>query len=180
MKLRYFLILALLPVASFAQQVPLHREIRQPAIPGSGRELTAVETLVARNVVVQGAAVVYRAGKSVALQPGFSAQAGSVFEAVVGPVSAEALPEESGFSLRALPNPFSDRLTVEYVLPQANRVRTTLTGANGQVLHQEESAERRSAGMHRWDIDTQLLPSGVYVFQLQAGGDGGTLKVLKK
>ena len=143
----------------------------------------AATTLTATNKVSTSTSVEYKAGQAVILQPGFTAQAGSVFLANVNPI-ASTMPEidEPGWSVRAYPNPFVDQTTVNYTLPMRGQVRHTLLDAKGQpipIQQAKESAEQ-AAGTYQTQLDGHDLPVGVYLYQLQVGGQTRTLRLIKR
>jgi hypothetical protein len=116
---------------------------------------------VASNALWSGARGQYTAGKSVTLQPGFVAQAGSVFTATIATVVSSSLGNDvPGLSIRADPNPFIDQTIVEYSLPLGGRVCHTLLDAKGQVLQQSEDLKEQAVGTHQskvWGIIYQLV-----------------------
>ena len=109
------------------------------------------------------------------------AQAGSVFQATIGPVDSRS-PGEFGTTLTvgAFPNPFESTTTVEYGLPEALRVNRTLTDATGRVIRQSGGQEIESAGTHRTLLDLTRLPVGVYLYQVETGTGSQVLRLIKK
>ena len=71
---------------AFAQGEARTVNLTQSVLAGTVREARAVDKLTAANVVETGATARYTAGQSVTLQPGFVAQAGSVFLATIQPI----------------------------------------------------------------------------------------------
>ena len=66
------------------------------------------------------------------------------------------------------PNPFNPETTIDYALPQANKVRLTvynLLGHEAAVLVDG----LQSAGRHTVRFNASDLPSGTYVYRLEAG-----------
>lgn len=141
----------------------------------------ATETIVASSPVSQGASAYFTAGKSVTLQPGFVAQAGSVFMATVAPVlSTPAAQEGSPLTVRAFPNPFSESTTLDYYLPLGGRPRHMLMDAKGQIIRQSEAVTDQEAGSHKMELKGNNLPDGVYLYQIQVGNQSHTLRLLKQ
>ncbi len=71
------------------------------------------------------------------------------------------------------PNPFNPETSIRFQLPEASHVVVKLFNTLGQEIVQLANAEY-SAGSHalRWDGKDQrgrIVPSGVYLYQLQAG-----------
>ena len=164
-----------------AQEYVQQLSLTRPVSPGTISELKAINTINASNQVGPGATAAYTAGQSVTLQPGFVAQAGSVFKATVEAVASFRQPRDGpSWSARAYPNPFTEQTTVEYVTPSAGRVRHTLMDAKGQVLRQSEESDEKSAGPHHTQVEGNDLPAGIYLYQLQVGNESQTLRLLKK
>ncbi len=84
--------------------------------------------------------------------------------------------------ISSYPNPFSERVTIEYELPTGRAVEMSVYNASGQrvaVLQQGE----RPAGIHTltWDGRSEngsLLSSGMYFLQMQAGPSVSNHQVL--
>ena len=171
----------LLSGSVFAQEYAQQLTISQSVLVGAFSEQKATQFIAAKNAVSSGATALYTAGQSVTLQPGFIAQAGSVFKATVEPVvSSLAKSDVPGLSVRAYPNPFVDQATVEYSLPLGGAVHHTLIDAKGQVVRQSEEVIEQSVGIHQNQIEGSNLPAGVYLYQLQAGSQTRTLRLVKK
>ncbi len=67
------------------------------------------------------------------------------------------------------PNPFNPATTIRYALPRKAAVRlvvSDLLGREVAVLVEEE----QPAGWHSETFDASQLPSGVYLYRLEAGG----------
>lgn len=140
----------------------------------------AVESIVASNQVSKGIVAHYTASQSVSLQPGFVAQAGSVFTATVSVVSSGTTRERADLSVHAYPNPFINQTTIEYHLPLSGPVRHRLVDAKGQVVQQLKPLTEESSGTYQLQLEGSALPDGVYLYQLQAGSESRTLRLLKK
>ncbi len=77
------------------------------------------------------------------------------------------------FSLNVYPNPFNAGVTVEYQLPEAGEVSTSVYNAIGQQVW-KSGPHYRNRGHHRWrwqaeDKNGSSLSSGVYFLHLQFG-----------
>lgn len=166
---------------AFAQVDARTVNITQSVAAGTVREDRAIDNLTATNVVEARATARYTAGQSVTLQPGFVAQAGSVFLATIQPTTS-TLSAEPGTTLtvRAFPNPFETTTTVEYSLPESLRVTQTLTDANGRMIRRSEGQAVESAGTHRTLFDLSHLPVGVYLYQVETGTGSRVLRLMKK
>jgi photosystem II stability/assembly factor-like uncharacterized protein len=83
----------------------------------------------------------------------------------------------SGFALDpAHPNPFRQRATIPFTLPQAARVTLTAYDVLGRRVA-EVASERYAAGTHEVTWNAGELPSGVYVLRLKANGRAATRSV---
>jgi hypothetical protein len=74
------------------------------------------------------------------------------------------------------PNPFNPSTTIRYTLPERGFVRLTIYNAIGQEVLRLVDAEV-DAGTHLAILDASSLPSGVYVYRLQAGDYVGHKKL---
>lgn len=71
------------------------------------------------------------------------------------------------------PNPFNPRTTISYTLDEAGSVRLAIYGMDGRLVRRLEDGSR-AAGEHRvaWDGldgDGRAVPSGTYLYRLEAG-----------
>jgi len=71
------------------------------------------------------------------------------------------------------PNPFNPVTTIRYFLPQSEEVTINIYNLNGQLIRNLIS-ESKNAGFHEivWDArdnEGLILPSGVYLYGIQAG-----------
>ncbi len=66
------------------------------------------------------------------------------------------------------PNPFNPTTTIAYALPAASEVSLTVYDVLGRAVATLVDA-RQPAGRHEAAFDAGRLPSGVYVYRLQAG-----------
>lgn len=165
-----------------AQEYPVRQEIARTMRAGTPVQERAVEQITARNEVEQGAAVLYEAGRSVTLQPGFVAQAGSVFEANIANVVSSRTnnPEAGILTVSAAPNPFADQTIVDYALPKAARVSRILTDAQGRVLEQTQEDGIQSAGQYKVNVRAGNLPSGLYIYQIQTDNGSKSIRLIKQ
>ncbi len=77
----------------------------------------------------------------------------------------------SKLELRAGPNPFSNRASITYRLPDSGRVRLTVHDVAGrEVAHLVD--EWQAAGEHVAHFDAGNLPNGVYWYRLATPGAG--------
>jgi hypothetical protein len=110
--------------------------------------------------------------------------AGSSTQGIAGEASASAasgaaatvgFPSE--YALHpAYPNPFTDRATFDYDLPEAARVQIVAYDLLGREVSRlvDGSVE---AGWHRAVLDGRSLPTGVYVVRMTVGGRAFTQRI---
>jgi hypothetical protein len=70
--------------------------------------------------------------------------------------------------IRNYPNPFNPRTKIILELPYSSKVRLTIFNIIGQVISTivNESLDK---GIYEWNFDGSNLPSGIYLYNLQAG-----------
>lgn len=137
----------------------------------------AIETIEAVNTVGRNATVEYRAGRSVTLQPGFEAKAGSTFTATIKAVDANG---ERPLQLAAFPNPFEQTTTIEYYLPASGTVNVWITDAQGTVVGKLVQGENQPAGRHQIDWKPGTVTSGVYIPVVEVNQQKAVSRLVKK
>ena len=75
------------------------------------------------------------------------------------------------------PNPFNPVTQISFALPEAQQVRVTVFDMLGRVV-KVLADEHKSAGTHTVSFDAQGLPSGQYLYQIQAGMFTNTKKMM--
>ena len=82
-------------------------------------------------------------------------------------VGLEAAPE--AYALGAsYPNPASQRVTIEYALPEATEVTVEVYDLLGRRVLQAVGGQK-AAGRHTVHLDAHRLPSGTYFYRMRAG-----------
>jgi hypothetical protein len=66
------------------------------------------------------------------------------------------------------PNPFSDKTTVLYTIPEEGFVDISIYSLQGEKIKTLVSDIVQS-GEHQYEFDSGLLPSGVYTLVIQSG-----------
>ena len=149
-----------------------------------------------------GVQVVFDAHDEITLLPGFTVVEGSNFTALIegcGGNNAESneveelsianpsneLPSgdagEKAPSAKALsiaPNPFSGSTTVTYTLENEQLVSAQLLDMTGRLMASPISRQIQVAGEHRFTLDANNLPAGLYFLVLQAGPKRQTQRVI--
>jgi hypothetical protein len=170
----------ILAAAAQAQDITQRATVEQSIDAGQSVDLKAFESISARNVVKRSASASYTAGKAIMLTPGFEARAGSVFQATIGKVEAKAVEPIGELLVSATPNPFDELTTIEYSLPEAGKVKHTLTDERGAILRQNDSDGVEAAGKHRIGVTGTNLSTGIYLYQIQTGNRSKTIRLLKQ
>jgi hypothetical protein len=160
-----------------SQTIPL---VQRPMVMEVGNAITSGARIVSGNNMT------YDAGISVTLFPGFIAENGSTFKAVIegcgGVYHRGSNPEEKEWlaaaeanktnpsrvmetlhaELNASPNPFSHSTTVEYSLPAAQKVDIEIHNMMGNLIAQPFIQDYQDAGVHNFNFTAEGLPAGVY------------------
>ena len=86
-------------------------------------------------------------------------------------VSSESTPELPGdFELRQnYPNPFNPVTQIEFNLPAPGDIKLSIFNTLGQEV-QVLARDKRTAGRHTVTFDASSLPSGMYLYRLEYGG----------
>lgn len=107
-----------------------------------------------------------RAGAN--LKP-FVGIAGSSLDPLIAGTTTESAETPAAFALsQNYPNPFNPSTRIRFDLRNSERVSLTLHDALGRLV-QVLDAGMRPAGSHEVHLEAAGLPSGVYVYRLQAG-----------
>lgn len=75
------------------------------------------------------------------------------------------------------PNPFNPVTSIEYQIPESGPVELTIYNTLGQMVATLVS-EQQAAGYYSVDFDGSELPSGVYIYRLEAGSFSETQKMM--
>ena len=93
-------------------------------------------------------------------------------EVAAGAQSAEELPAQ--FALQgAYPNPFNPATTVVFDLPQAAAVTLVVYNTLGQEVRRQHAGEQAAGRSRTLRFEAEELPSGLYLYRLEAEIDGG-------
>lgn len=151
-----------------------------------------------------GLKVVFDAHDEITLLPGFSAPEGSSFTALIeGCGGNNAQPQEPVAALAAAsqetptqiasadlvdkttqpkfliaPNPFSGSTTVTYTLESEQLVSAQLLDMTGRLMSNPISPQRQVAGAHRFTLEANNTPAGLYFLVLQTGAKRQTQRVV--
>ena len=76
------------------------------------------------------------------------------------------IPDEFGLA-QNFPNPFNPSTTIELALPESTPVRLNVYDATGRLVARLVDGPM-AAGMHQVRFDASRLPSGVYIYMVEA------------
>jgi hypothetical protein len=87
-----------------------------------------------------------------------------------------SIPVPVEFSLGApYPNPFNDRFTVQFSLPETGDVKYRLYNLNGREVYSRQLP--LSQGVHTLSISANNLPAGIYLFEISSQERRGIVKI---
>lgn len=75
------------------------------------------------------------------------------------------------------PNPFNPSTTISFVLSEPDHVKLSVYGVSGQLIAELINSYKQ-AGNHEIGFDGTGLPSGVYVYRLEAGHNSASGKMV--
>jgi len=87
------------------------------------------------------------------------------------------LPESHSLALRAFPNPFNPRTTIEITLPQSGQVTVDVFDLLGRRVETLFSGFKQT-GTHQFALDAAALSSGMYWVRYSAAGELRLQKIL--
>jgi Zn-dependent metalloprotease len=119
----------------------------------------------------------YATGQLLAGQPG-----SDVVGADSDPVDPNATKLSTFEVLGNFPNPFNPTTTLRFNLPNTEHVKVTIYNVNGQLVKTLYDGEM-NAGLQKleWDATNQtgqVVPSGIYLYRIQAGNQAITKKMM--
>jgi hypothetical protein len=84
------------------------------------------------------------------------------------------------FSLKAFPNPTSDKMTIQYDLVQDDMVSISLLNNYGQIMKKLETEVQKKSGRHEATINKDDLPSGIYYGVFRSKYNNKIFKIIFK
>ncbi|GAB4048002.1 T9SS type A sorting domain-containing protein [Spirosoma litoris] len=141
----------------------------------------AVKSLIASNIVSVSQQVEYRAGKSILLNPGFEAKAGSIFAAHTEYTAINLGDGHSDHLLiKTYPNPFVEKTTIVYQLASTAVTNLFISDAEGKVVGRLVNNQLQQAGRYEVEWLADQLPTGAYICTLEAGQQHISNRLIRK
>jgi len=148
-----------------------------------GNEMNAQKTLSTSGTVIITGNMTFKAGNAIILNPGFHAQAGSIFSAILQTCapstgtlqnevdagsskriigySTQNTPEVN-ISLTVMPNPFRGETVIQYNLNQTAPILIQVMDVNGRVVKILENRTTKAAGINEVRFSGDGLDAGMY------------------
>lgn len=142
---------------------------------------TETDTIISTASIMGTSNISYQGGKIVILKPGFQVANGSVFTASIihcAPVVNIESPESQlikfdnpNFSndreqLKVFPNPFTDKINIQFVLGKRSPVSVAIYSITGRKLKDLMSHQEKDVGKHELVFVPDNLPPGIYFTKL--------------
>jgi len=164
-----------------------------------GTEINAQKTLSTTGTVIITGDMVFKAGTSITLNPGFHARAGSNFGAIMqtctptsgnfkNEVTNENVERNNGnlikkplmfqTSLSVMPNPFRGETIIQYQLAETEEVLIQVMDVNGSVVKVLENQVTKSAGQNETKFSGDMLDAGMYVVFLVTPSQAISKKII--
>jgi hypothetical protein len=97
----------------------------------------------------------------------------------LGPLAIEEQPIADRDGLRCFPNPFCDRITVNYDLHRKGKTTLTLRDVRGRILG-TVNAGLQESGRHTLNLDFHALTAGIYIIEFRTGDRVRYARIVKK
>jgi hypothetical protein len=156
----------------------------------------AFSTLTSDAAVADNASVVFKAGSSITLNPGFEVTGNATFQAMIEdcpasnafsppaevaqkgsfPELTDALTER--IELQVAPNPSRNRATVNYYLDHPGKVSLSIYNLQGVAVQQALMGSEQEAGAHQLELRLQDLEAGMYMLILQTADEKYSTKLV--
>jgi hypothetical protein len=102
---------------------------------------------------------------------------GGSFRMAPTPIKPQEVIKPNEFTLgQNFPNPFNKQTTIQFALPQAEKVNLALFDINGRLVKVLLNGSK-DAGRHSVNLNTGSLPAGIYYYTIKAGKFTDTKKL---
>ncbi|WP_343685721.1 S8 family serine peptidase [Chryseobacterium gleum] len=167
-------------------------------------DITASQTILAKQIVASNKVIApvqnveYIASKDIVLLPGFHAQQGTGFLAMITPcfdmISAlkykaqdRGVSESSSITYSAslghfslFPNPAKEEVNIRFTLQNKSAVKVSVYDASGKQILTQQSSDNFPKGEFVKTLDTRSLATGVYVVSIETAEYKETKKLIIK
>lgn len=103
----------------------------------------------------------------------------SFLTSTVGKQSNEAETKQATLKIDALPNPFSEGLTVHFSIPVNGHARLSLYNSSGAEVKNLFQGNAEAEKEYQLHVDGKRLPAGVYMLRLMSEKQAGALKIIR-
>jgi len=97
---------------------------------------------------------------------------------MIGPTAVEEAVAENARSLSAIPNPFSNFLSIRFDMPEQGPVKMDLYSIDGSLITNIVNYDRPK-GISEIEINTSSLANGIYLLRLETAGGVNMKKIVK-
>jgi len=97
---------------------------------------------------------------------------------ITGPTAVEEAVAENARSLSAIPNPFSNFLSIRFDMPEQGPVKMDLYSMDGSLIKNIVD-DNRPKGISGIEINTSSLANGIYLLRLETAGGVNMKKIVK-
>jgi len=101
------------------------------------------------------------------------------FEVEILLLSDTSLKENTNNFLKIYPNPFLDKITIEYQITESDRVTISILDNCGRPLYNLKNKTKHEAGTYQIKFSGIELKPGIYFISLQTNGFQKTMKIVK-
>ncbi len=156
------------------------------------REYRASQQISSTSTIATGRDVDYFA-PSIVLNPGFAVALSTQFLAYpalftccdgIITRSNPLVEDNSGNNqnparLTIAPNPFDNKIQIKYhIETDTDKVKLTMTDVTGRIV-KNIPVSHQSKGQHQVEVNTHILPNGIYFIHYQSNGNNFTQKLIK-
>lgn len=170
------------------------------------QQVEAKQTIKAYNKLTSTSDVIYQAGQTILLEPGFKVELGAKFKTksqscTVAPctttpvtnggengnrmdmsfsqplVMSNATTLKNSTTLQCYPNPTNGLLNVLFSVETVDNVQLELVDINGRIVI-DLKEEKLEIGVHQYQLSTEELVGGVYMLVVRVNGTTQTEKIV--
>lgn len=147
-------------------------------------------------IITSGSDYEFVAGESIILGQGFHAEAGCKFVASINP-SLKVIQNKADtltinkidlkniydvtpqLIINAYPNPFTEKITIEYSLPETTNVDILIYDIYGNCISQILTNEYHDKGIYQIDLEDNIIHAGIYFCIIKTNSTSNCTKIIK-